>query len=493
LDSEPTNRQRVTELKEHARKTDPEVAVEEVFQLKDGAISWAETVKPFDSILYVSRESDLEKLRDLHAACWEEKKMFLPAVSFQQVGLAGPLVHPDFEGCWESAWRRIHQSAFHKDPQLEYNYSSTTDAMLANVIVFECFKKMTGVSDSEPNSQLFLFNLGTLEGKWHSFLPHPLVTGRAAVAWILDIELLLKQSSNKRENGLLAYFSRLTSLETGLFHIWEEGDLMQLPLAQCLVQAVDPLSEGPAGLLPEQICTGLTHEEARREAGLAGIEAYVSQLSGHLVSKLVAVQDVVGTRIELQEFIGIGTGETVAEGINRGLQKCLAEELGKQLAVQLPTVSPILLSSIDDERCQFYLQALTTMKGAPGIGLGEDVSGFPVLWVESDCWYGSIGLNVTLALRSALQQALLKEQNQTAFSTTPALETAAVKLKETAPINVAIPACASAEQSEVLQSAMQVLKHNRLRLLAFEIELESSFKEELAGVFGVLLREEEAR
>ncbi|WP_205301086.1 hypothetical protein, partial [Paenibacillus aceris] len=32
---------------------------------------------------------------------------------------------------------------------------------------------------------------------------------------------------------------------------------------------------------------------------------------------------------------------------------------------------------IEDKHCQFYLQALTTMKGAPMIGLGEEVCGFP--------------------------------------------------------------------------------------------------------------------
>ena len=48
------------------------------------------------------------------------------------------------------------------------------------------------------------------------------------------------------------------------------------------------------------------------------------------------------------------------------------------------------------------------------IGLGEEVSGFPVLWVgTNDGWYGGVGLKYDMALRNALQQALMKVQNQT--------------------------------------------------------------------------------
>ena len=37
-------------------------------------------MRPFDSILYVSQEGDIEELRVLHTVCREEKKMFLPAI-----------------------------------------------------------------------------------------------------------------------------------------------------------------------------------------------------------------------------------------------------------------------------------------------------------------------------------------------------------------------------------------------------------------------------
>ncbi|MBP1960846.1 putative thiazole-containing bacteriocin maturation protein [Paenibacillus aceris] len=491
--SEPTDRQRILELAEHARKTDPEVVIEEVTLQKEGNRKWREAVRLFDSILFVSQEGDIEALRVLHAVCREEKKVFLPAVCLKQVGMAGPLVHPDSESCWESAWRSIHESAICKDPEL-HTFSSTAGALLANVIVFELLKKITGVNDSEQSYPFYLLNLETLEGKWHSFVPHPLVTGRTAVERIHDFELQLERRSSKSESGLLPYFGRLTSAESGIFHVWEEGDLKQLPLSQCRVQAIDPLSEGPATLLSDIVCIDLTHEGARREAGLAGIETYVSRMAGLLVSTLSSHQEVEGSRIEPQEFIGIGAGETVAEGLGRGLLRCLAEEMGKQLACQLPSVSRVHLSAIEDKRCQFYFQALTTMKGEPMIGLGEAVSGFPVVWVGTDDrWYGGVGLNVTFALRDALQQALLKAQNQPASFTSQVLEVSSVHLAEQLPLSLEIPSCEATVEADVLQSALQVLKRNHKRLLVFDLAVEPFLKEEMAGVFGVLLRKEGSR
>ncbi|WP_372009389.1 putative thiazole-containing bacteriocin maturation protein [Paenibacillus chitinolyticus] len=491
--TDSTDRQRMAELVAHARITDSEVAVVEVALPKEEGSCWREAVRPFDSIVFVSREDDARELRVLHAACREEQKLFLSAVCLQQVGMAGPLVHPDFEGCWESAWRRLHQSAISKDPQL-HTFSSTAAAMLANVSVFELFKKITGADDSEQNNRFFLLNLETLEGRWHSFLPHPLVTGLSGPKWIHDFDLQLERRSNKSENGLIPYFSRLTSAESGIFHVWEEGDLTQLPLSQCRVQAIDPLSEGPSGLLPDIICTDLTHEEARREAGLAGIEAYVSRIAGLLVPMLPPHQGEGADRIEPQEFIGIGTGEAVAEGVCRGLQRCLEDVLGKRQASRLPVVSRVQLRTVEDKHCLFYLEALTTMKGAPLIAVGEEVSGFPVVWVRtSDRWYCSVGLNETMALRKALQQALLGAQNQPDGLKSQALGFSSVLLKEQAPLNLEIPACEAASQPAVLQSALQVLNRNRKKLLVFDLAAEPFLKEEVAGVFGVVLREEGSR
>jgi putative thiazole-containing bacteriocin maturation protein len=476
-DSAPTNRQRLSELAEQARRTDPEVLLEEINLGKEGASRWRDVIQPFHLILYVSQEGDIEELRLLHAVCKTEKKVFLPAVCLHQTGMAGPIVHPESEGCWESAWRRLHQSAVYKDPE-QHTFSSIAGALLANVIVFELFKMVTG--QSELTNSFFLLDLETLEGSWHPFMPHPLTRGSAAAQEVQVSNLWLDESSDRSGlNRLLPYFNQLTSAQTGILHTWEEGDLRQLPLSQCRVQTVDPLSEGPAELLPDLVCSGMTHEEARREAGLAGIEAYVSRLASVLV--------------QTKEIIGIGVGETAAEGVIRGLQANLAEQLVKQQKERTPPVIRVKINKVEDERCRYYLQALTAMRGAPMIGLGEEVSGFPVIWIGTgDYWYGSTGLNITMALKQVLKAAVHKLQNHSVCRAAQVLEASSVHLGEEAAVDLVIPSNDGSEQPKVLQEALQILKENGKQLFVVDLAVEPFLKEGFGGVLGVWLREEES-
>ncbi|WP_394578843.1 putative thiazole-containing bacteriocin maturation protein [Cytobacillus firmus] len=480
-DPESTNTKRLKEIVAHARKTDSEVSAEEVTRESEEDCSWEELIQPYDSILYISEAGNVEELQVIHAACRNEKKIFLPAMIYKQAGMAGPLVHPESGGCWETAWHRVHESALCKDKQLHAT-SFTAGAMLANLIVFELFKEVTGVTSAEQRNQFFLLNLETLEGSWHSFLPHPNLTGNTAVEWIQDVDQRIGQSLGRsKSDSLFLYFSQLTSKESGIFHKWEEGDLKQLPLAQCEVQAADPLSKGPAELLPSIICTDLRHDEARREAGLTGMEAYVSRMAG---------------RLELSpnlDLYGIGAGETFAEGVLRGLDRCLEEKLAKSQADQR-TVTPLHLIAVEDESCRFYLDALTTMEGAPKICQGEGVSGFPVVWVGTDDrWFGSVGINRTLALRKALQHVIAQAQNQKGRHKATAVEASSVLLEDRESQSLVIPPCNEKEQSQLLQSARQVLEENSKQLLVCEFSFEPFLKESLAGVFGVFIREEESQ
>ncbi|NRF96207.1 putative thiazole-containing bacteriocin maturation protein [Paenibacillus frigoriresistens] len=480
-DSLPTDRRRLTALAEHARLTDPEVAIGEAVLPNKGADGWREAVRPFQTVLYVSEQGDCEELRLLHKACQAERKTLIPAVRLHQAGIAGPLVQPEREVCWESVWRRIHESEVFKDPE-RFAFSSTGGAMLANVIVFELFKTVTGAAEPELRNSLYLLDLETLEGSWHPLLPHPLAAGKvnAAANWLDDAELRLEEDpEGGAVNGLFPYFSKLTSDRTGIFHSWGEGDLSQLPLSQCRVQAADPLSEGPVGLLPDIVCSGLTHGEARREAGLTGLEAYVSRLAGVLVNT--------------EQFIGVGIGETAAEGAARGLQACLTKHLEARLTDRKPSIVRVRLGQIDDEPCWYYLQALTTMRGTPTIGLGEEVCGFPVVWAGTeDGWFASTGLTVTTALRRALQVSLMKAQNGSECRVPHAVEVRTMLLDSGAPLELSIPAEESESKMDGVRDAMRKLKISGREVFVIDLAVEPFLRDGPAVVFGVLLGEGEA-
>jgi hypothetical protein len=132
------------------------------------------------------------------------------------------------------------------------------------------------------------------------------------------------------------------------------------------------------------------------------------------------------------------------------------------------------------------------MQGAPVIGLGEEISGFPVVWVGTNHrWYGSTGLDITQALQKALQQALLKAQNQAEFHTTQTAEVSSMLLKEKVPINLVIHSSKEKTHGKFLKSARQVLNRNNHRLAVFDLDI-PSFSQAEFGVFGVLLRKEES-
>ncbi|TMU85849.1 putative thiazole-containing bacteriocin maturation protein [Bacillus sp. BHET2] len=473
-DEVPTNRKRLVELVDHARKTDPEVELLEV-RFSEGG--WLEILRQYDAILYVTQNEKLEELDLLQAICRTNKKLFIPAICHKQKGIAGPIIHPDSDAGWESAWRRIHTTALGKEDELPAE-SAVPGAMLANMIVFELFKEITRVSKSDQRNRIFLLNTETLEGSWHSFFPHPLETGLGAEP-VLNLETRLEHVTERSDpEKLLYFFSLLTSKETGIFHVWEEGDTKQLPLAQCRVQPVDGRSEGPAELLDEMVFNALTHAEARREAGLRGIERYASRLGELIVPH------------ETGDHMAVCTGATFVECVGRGLQKCLTDELRKRESVQRNIISRLDLDEVEDETCRFYLKALTTMQKEPDIGLGEDLSGFPVVYVRGkNGWYGNTGFTITMAMRNSLQQALFQAQNgKEAFDANPV----AVVLEGENVQRISFPSGADRVQPEKLKEAINTLKRKQKQVVVYELDIEPAFKQELEGVFSVLLREEEA-
>ncbi len=488
-ESIPTNRHRIYELIQNAREMDSEVEVREVPFEKEGYKSyWNQVVRSYDCILYVTQDGNENELRHLNNVCKEEGKIFLPAICLEQVGLSGPVIHPEWDGCWESAWRRLHQSAIQSD-QKPNMVSSTTGALLANVIVFEFFKKVTGIAGS--TNSIYLLDFETLEGEWLSFIPHPLVTSTSAAPRLVeDLDLRIEQEGkrNNASHELLEYFNGLTSEEIGIFHSWEERNLSQLPLAQCFVQAVNPLTSGPADLLPEVICAGLTHEEAKRNAGLTGIEMYVSKW----IDSFVRNQDDHNDPKFMEGTIGIGAGETIEEAVCRGLQAYLDEKLSNRMDDGLNGIFDVQLGSIEDQSCKVYVDALSTLNGTPTIDLKEDILGFPVISVRYNGQrITRAGLNITLALRNALQQALLNTQNYQINPMVVDHEMESAVFRENKEFKLNIPSWEDMTRLELLQSSMQVLHQNGKQLFVYDLSFESFLKQELAGVFGVQIREEE--
>ncbi|MCY8410031.1 putative thiazole-containing bacteriocin maturation protein [Bacillus haynesii] len=425
---------------------------------------WREAVRSADWILYVSDRGFTDELRDLQTFCLEENKGFIPGICLKQVGLAGPVFQQHGDGCFEAAWRRLHRSALHEDRTLG-TFPLAGKDMLANVIVFELMKASAELEPLSKKNQVYLLDLATLEGGWHAFLPHPDFSyGKDSAELICDLEAKLSERPGREtESRLFQCFTELTSPVTGIFHLWEEKHLRQLPLAQCFVQTADPLSSGPAELLPETISVGLTHQEARREAGLTGIEMYASRLTRSYLNS--------------GDF-AIAAGETLAEGVLRGLEKCLEHRLRERIKSGKEMISLVQLDGIEDRHSAFYLKALTVLYGKPEIGLGKNIEGFPVAWAGiRGRWYGSSGLNITLALRKALERALTDKDP---------LKGADVLL-EPGELKLAIPVSAALQKT-----LLSTLKNNRgLQLYVYELPVEPFLKEKLAGIYCVQLRKEE--
>jgi len=484
-DNDHTNRKRLEELIAYARQNDPDVELTELYMGEQTQATWREAISPFSAVLYVSEKGETDELAALQSLCRENGKVFIPATFSFQRGIAGPLVHSSSEACFESGWRRLHQGLLNEEPK-QHSFSMTAAALLANVIVFEWFKYTTGVSTSETTNQLYLLNLETLEGGWKSFFPHPLVKGPEKLQEVNPSELLLQASEKQQAAGSYhSVFQSWTSGETGIFHTWEEGELKQLPLAQCQVQSVDPLSAGPAELLPVVVCAGLTHDEARKEAGLIGAEMYVSRIVQQLLHEQ---EDMPFT---FQEAVGIGAGETVEEGLCRALRHCLTEVFGKQQGKKITRATRVQITSLDDERSQFYLRSLATLGEKPLIGIGEKVLGFPVYWVcTKKGWHGSVGLDDTQALRSALLYALMEVQNQPMYNKGMySLSRHAIDLTESEN-EWAISSQNDATDSDKWKEAQVILKRHNKCPVIFSAAVEPFLQEGLGGVFALLLREE---
>ncbi|MDN4525053.1 bacteriocin maturation protein [Fictibacillus fluitans] len=461
-DSQQSLQLRLNEMVEEAVKKDSETKVM-IMQLPKN--DWSTWLKPYDSILYGSSSNDVTELRTLHSLCKKERKTFLPVTLSDGLAFAGPLVTAKSDGCWESAFRRIHQR---QDQSIHSSPSQTACALLANVAVFEWFKEITGMYEDRTDTSFYLLNLETLEGTWQLFLPHPLVSGRVSAEPVENPAEFIEAHSHQPTN-LHPLFMQITSREAGIFHVWEEADLLQLPLSQCKVQVADPNSEGPAKLFPELICSGLTHEEARLEAGMLGLERYVSSYE----------QEFFGKTRPL--YWGAGVGQTAEEGMGRALQNALHDMFLKKKDYSV-SEAPLDLSSRDDDRCQFLWKSLRTLKPDSQLFSGETLLGFPVVWVKDDeKWHGSVGLNLKMAVNRALQTALVTAQNEDICHCPYGVTASSVAFHKEKQ-----PEFSFKEETwkETLLSATDQLNK---KAQFYELQAESFFNEHTRDIYGVAL------
>ncbi|MDQ0190356.1 bacteriocin maturation protein [Alicyclobacillus cycloheptanicus] len=442
-----------------------------------------------DMVLFVSESGDMDELNRIEAACNNVRRSWMTAVVREGVGIIVPSVREpgvsDPPPSFQAVLRRIHQTVF--DSRLKNaELDAASGAVLANVLVFELFKTLTGV-ETKAQSRVYTLNVETLEGKWHDVVP-PVAQGwDGHTQYIERIEHIehplaqLEADAPRAEMAdVLAFFTRLTHGTTGLFHIWDEGNLPQLPLAQCRVQPIDPLSTGPAELLPETRSTGWTHDEARYEAGLTGIERYVKRRAASCTG---------------QPVLGVGAGRTQTEAIGRGLVDWLDSAF--RLERRRPAaIRAVQLGQIRDERCRFFLQALRAASCDPVLGLSEFM-GCPVVWVSVKPssaaqaglprFYGTVGLSLPMAIQRALHSALWRESGslQNAIlgdEGDPSLQ--ALLTQDAATTRIDVEPWEGFDRAEV-GAAWENITRAGQRLTVFDLASEPFLREVFAAVVGV--------
>ncbi|HEU5230493.1 MAG TPA: TOMM precursor leader peptide-binding protein [Ktedonobacteraceae bacterium] len=136
----------------------------------------------FDAVISVSDRPQLNQARLLNHLCKAQKKPFIQALVIDDHAWIGPLIYPESDGCWECGWHRLltnlpnpaEQLAHYLWPQASSRFIALpTAAVVANTLVFELFKHLTGIQHLETAKRMLVIDLETLQTESHPFLPHP--------------------------------------------------------------------------------------------------------------------------------------------------------------------------------------------------------------------------------------------------------------------------------------------------------------------------------
>ncbi|MFS0784248.1 bacteriocin maturation protein [Bacillus sp. 1P06AnD] len=461
-----TDQHRIEQLVNEAKKTEAEAAITAIEFPEYNERAWTSALAPYDSVMYGGKGNQDAPLKLIQSICKKNKKWFLPIVTLKGDTLIGPIIAPSSHSKWESAFKRLHDSDRPNSPA----YPASTSAISANIAGFELFKAITDIKEPDKENQFFLLSGQTLEGKWHTFVPPPSITGDLFAVPIN--QGLLFAGKEACPTPLHEVFDSLTSRTAGIFHLWEEAELNQLPLSQCKVQTIDPLSKGPANLLPTIIHAALTHEEARKEAGLSGIEHYMKGYSSlfHLNT----------------DILGIGTGETAEEGIYRALQNWL--DLAFRQHQQHNSISASLLNDteLNDSTSSYLYEALITMEAEPNIFIGPSFLGFPVAWVRSrHTYYGCPGFTGTLAVKRALQLAVMAAQNKESVNASYGVVSSNLTIEKNK-VNLQ-PDDGNLTHSELLASISKNFQLQKKTIHTYELHAEPLFEKVLPGIYGIYI------
>ncbi|MDR0268062.1 hypothetical protein [Paenibacillus sp.] len=428
-----------------------------------GGMTWRELIQPFELILYAAETNELIRYREILKCCLEDKKTLIPLTFTNGNGFLGPIAVNDTDACWESAWRRLHvynNQSFSTSPEVVTMMSGLM-AHYAGLLI--------ETNEVPLQNGIYIMNSETLEGRIHSLLRHPLVSPPLPFpAWssstTVHLQLLNKINDDP---SLQDYLSQLVSPHTGIFHSLEESHLEQIPLSVCGFQMSDPLSEGPSELLPAMICAGKDHLEARREAGLLGLQEYVGRLIQPFQFK--------------HTYVGIGT--TGAEALGRGLQAFLQNECDNTFIYNNPEIAPLASNQVDDSRCQYYMKCLEILSEDFMLGYSEYLNPFvPMIWVRSrNDWFYATDLNPTFALRRALSEALTYLQTgyrlpNRELKTAPSLHVGDVRQME-------FPTKSAVYQQEDVDVLLSELRKNHNMMIADLSEMDSFLNELI--VYGV--------
>ncbi|MBN3555663.1 bacteriocin maturation protein [Fictibacillus nanhaiensis] len=449
------------ELMKSATKTEPESSFT---LLPFNENSCTEDLANIEYVLYANEVENTDQLSIIQKVCRDQSKLFLPVTLQNHQAFVGPLQLTDSAACWKTASLRLGKK---DNKKTKFKSSRTASNLLANVTVFMLFKVITGVQEN-PENVIYQLNVETLEGKWHPVFPHPLVTNNIKIEAIEDPLLFIKKAPT-REVDLHSLFYQITSSDTGIFQKFEEEDLSQLPLSQCNVQVADPFGESE----PEVITAAdRTHEDARLEAGLSGIETYVKKLFKNS-----------------PEVMSVGIGRSAAEGMCRALQNSLQEIFTKSHnRIQVSAeVDPI---SIQDAYSTFLIQALSTLDEEIKLFLGTKIHGFPVVWVQQDRnYFGSIGLDENRALQNALQGALMYRQNKETIHIKNCIKSSAT-ISTTGLQTITLSESKEETLTYTLTSALQTLKNTNCKATLYTLHAETILNENTSGIFGITLSSE---